>query len=581
MAAVGETVRRPVGVPPGVAALVAVLSVALLGPALRAGYVLRGDEVFVPDQVLLPWMVGAEGGLPRAVPQDAVVAALTGPVPGWIWEKAALLAALLLLGTGTARLVRGAGRGGMVVAAAVAVWSGYVSERLLLGHWSLVLAVGALPWALAAADRARDGSRGASATWLLWCGLASLTPSGGLLVVGASLPVLLSRGAAPVRGRAVAALLAGVLQLPWLIPALQHGAAQSAASGAEVFAARAEGPWGVLLTVLTTGGAWNADAVPTSRTTWWSVAVGALVLAVAVVGARGVQRAAGRPVVMSLLVWSLLGVGWACLGAWSATAPAAAWIVESIPGAGLLRDAQKWTAPWLLLLSLCAGTGAAAAAAALRGRTGDRLAARAVVVGVVLLPVIGMPDLAYGISGRLAAVEYPDGLDGVRTALDAEPPGGAISLPWQPYRAFGWNDGGRPSLDPVPRAMTRTVLFSSDLVVRRGDRLVVVTGDDPAAAEVSRTIAAGRPLAPVLARLGVAYAVVAADVPDAAAALPQGSRLVTTGDSFSLFALPLPPEPVPQPSVLGPVVGMAGALAVVLGAASVAIGAVAAARRRT
>ena len=65
----------------------AVLAAVVLGPALGPGYALVGDPVFVPDQVLLPWMAGLGGGLPRAVPQDAVLAVLTGPVPGWVWHK--------------------------------------------------------------------------------------------------------------------------------------------------------------------------------------------------------------------------------------------------------------------------------------------------------------------------------------------------------------------------------------------------------------------------------------------------------------------------------------------------------------
>jgi hypothetical protein len=555
------------------------VAVALLGPALRVGYVLRGDEVFVPDQVLLPWMTGAEGGLPRAVPQDAVVAVLTGPVPGWLWEKTALLAALLLLGAGTARLVRPAGRGAMAVAGVVAVWSGYVAERLLLGHWSLVLAVGVLPWALAAADRARAGARGAVGTWLLWCALASLTPTGGLLVLAVTVPVLLARSGAAVGPRSAAAALGLCLQLPWLIPSIQHGAARTAAAGAEVFAAREEGPWGVLPTLLTTGGVWNADAVPTSRTTWWSLVLGLVVLAVAAVGARAARSVVGGAVAASLLAWSLLGLAWAALGSWSLTAPAASWVVSTVPGAGLHRDAQKWLAPWLILLAACAGLGASVLAGVIRRRTGDRLAARAVVVAVLVLPFVGMPDLVYGVAGRLAAVEYPDDLARVRAALDSAPEGAAVSLPWQSYRAFPWNDGGRPSLDPVPRAMPRTVLFSSDLVVRSGGDLVVVPGDDPAAARVSRAVADGEPLGPVLARLGVGYAVVATDVPDAAADLPAGSRLLQAGASFSLYRLPDAPAVSGPASWVGPAVGMAVALTIVVGSAAAVLRARGAARR--
>ncbi len=44
----------------GLAVLVAVV---VLGPALGAGYVLHADEVFVPQQDLLPWMLGVGAGI--------------------------------------------------------------------------------------------------------------------------------------------------------------------------------------------------------------------------------------------------------------------------------------------------------------------------------------------------------------------------------------------------------------------------------------------------------------------------------------------------------------------------------------
>jgi len=291
----------------------AVLAAVVLGPALGPGYALVGDQVFVPDQVLLPWMAGLGGGLPRAVPQDAVLAVLTGPVPGWVWQSVALVAALVLLGTGTGRLARPAGRRAALVAATVAVWSPYVAERLLIGHWSLLLAVGALPWALHHAGAARDGVPGARARWLLVVALASLTVTGGLLVLVVSGAALLWRGGAAYRGRLLTACGAVLVQLPWLVPALLHPAA--ATGGADVFALRAEGPWGALVTALGTGGLWNAAAVPDSRGTVLAPLLTLVLLCLAALGRRRAAAALGRPVTVVLVVASVLGLVVALLGA--------------------------------------------------------------------------------------------------------------------------------------------------------------------------------------------------------------------------------------------------------------------------
>lgn len=549
----------------GLAVLVAVV---VLGPALGAGYVLHADEVFVPQQDLLPWMLGVGAGLPRAVPQDAVVAILSGPLPGWLLEKTALMAALVLLAVGTGRLVRSRGTGAAVVAAMVAVWSAYVAERLLLGHWSLLLAVAALPWAMAAARSLRSGERGGLARWLLWLGLASLTPSGGLLVLAATLPAVVWRGGRAARGtRVVAAALGVALQLPWLVPTLMHPAPATGATGADVFAARSEGPFGLLLTVLTTGGAWNAGSVPGTRTTWWGIVIGLVVLGLAAFGARDVVRVLGRSVALPLAVLAAAGIAWCLLGGWTGTTPVAAWVVETLPGGGLLRDAHKWLAPWALLVAVAAGLGAVRAAGAVLSRSSDRAAGAALLVGAALLPVMAMPDLAWGALGRLVTTQYPSDLDAIRAELSVAPDGDVVSLPWQTFRAFPWNDGGRVSLDPVPRAMPHTVLSSGSLPVLRGGTVVTLPGDDPRAAEVEAALAAQEPLGPVLSRLGVSYAVVASDLPDADRDLPEGSQPLYLGSSFSLYALTAPHPETPSRSVAAPAAALSAYIVVLAGAA--------------
>ena len=80
-------------------------AVLLLGPALLwPGTVLRGDMVFVPHQ---PWKdawLGLDGGVPRAVPMDALVSLVTYAVPGGWLQKAVLLSSFVVAGVGIARL---------------------------------------------------------------------------------------------------------------------------------------------------------------------------------------------------------------------------------------------------------------------------------------------------------------------------------------------------------------------------------------------------------------------------------------------------------------------------------------------
>src|SRR5204863_10095917 len=123
-------------------------------------------------------------------------------------------------GLGAARLVPADDDGRRSTAGAVAGlvygWSPYLAERLLEGHWTLLLAYAALPWIARAALGVRDGAPGALPRLVLACAPAALTPTGALLAVGVVLAVVGRRRAVP----AGAALL--VLALPWLVAGLLH-----------------------------------------------------------------------------------------------------------------------------------------------------------------------------------------------------------------------------------------------------------------------------------------------------------------------------------------------------------------------
>ena len=97
-------------------------------------------------------------------------------VDGGVVVKALLIVGLWLAGWGAARLaalvVPDAGLGGEFVAATVAVWNPYVAERLLQGHWSLLVGYGCLPWVAAAMLRLRGDGACAKRKQInqAWCG---------------------------------------------------------------------------------------------------------------------------------------------------------------------------------------------------------------------------------------------------------------------------------------------------------------------------------------------------------------------------------------------------------------------------
>ncbi|MGN6245270.1 MAG: hypothetical protein ACTHQ3_16575, partial [Motilibacteraceae bacterium] len=134
----------------------ALLTALVLGPALgtfTGGYVLSYDMVFVPDQPLLAATAGFGTAAPRAVPQDAVVAVLDDLVPGHLLQGLVLAGTLVAAGVGAGRLVPTSRTWVRLTAATLAIWNPFVAERLVLGHWALLLAYACLPWLLRSVRR--------------------------------------------------------------------------------------------------------------------------------------------------------------------------------------------------------------------------------------------------------------------------------------------------------------------------------------------------------------------------------------------------------------------------------------------
>jgi hypothetical protein len=534
----------------------------VLAPVLGRGYALSYDMVFVPRPPITAAVLGTDGSVPRAVPTDLVVALLSRLLPGALVQQALLLAVFVLAGWGVARLLPGriAGAAG----ALAYLWNPYVDERLVLGHWSFLVGYALLPWVAGAALAVRRGGR--LPPLLLWLGAAALAGStSALLATGLALAVL---GARPWRRAAGVLGYAVAVNAPWLLPALARpGGTPADPAGVRAFAARADSPLGGLGSLATLGGIWNPAVWPTERgylvlvLAALAAAAAALALGLgpllthpvpgraggaeppgAAVGDGGAQRgfaraavaSAGRaraartaPGIRGLVGAAVLGFGLAAAGALAATRPVITAIVLHVPGGGLVRDGQKFLAPAALLLALAAGHAVARLAAS------RRTLAYAVLLGV--LPVLTLPSLAAGASGRLAGVRYPASWPALRAAVAASPPGDVAVFPWVLYRRFGWN-GDRVLLDPLPRLLPRRVVLNDDLPLST----TTVRGEDRRAAAITAGLARGDSPVPLLRAAGIRYAVVHRTQPGAGAveAALAGLRVRFRSDDLLLVEIP-------------------------------------------
>ncbi|WP_235916749.1 hypothetical protein [Antrihabitans cavernicola] len=435
-----------------------VLAALVFGPLFGPGYLLLRDAVSTPHSYLTDSALGLTDAAPRAVPQDWLLAVTSSAVDGGVVVKVILFAALWLAGWGGAVLVRtvlNVSTGPQLVAATLLIWNPYVAERLLQGHWSLLVGYAALPWTVCAAVSIRRGS-----SVRAWCALAAclaaaaLTPTGALLAAVVALVVVGKRWWGVV-------LLFLVASAPWLVATLVSGSGSAASdpAGVAAFAARAEPGLGTVGSLAGLGGIWNSTAVPGTRGSWFAL-VGTVLLLV-VVG-LGVAQLWRRRVV-ALPALSIVTVVLIALAATPWGLDVGRWAVESVPGAGLLRDSQKWVA--------LAVPGYALAAAAGAHWLGDRLrflpeSGRNRTVSAVLIALLGiaLPDLAWGVGGQLKPVHYPSSWEQVAAKVDD---GDLAVLPTGMFRIFPYTRSA-PVLDPAPRMLSVDVLQTGELLVAGG-----------------------------------------------------------------------------------------------------------------
>ncbi|MEV2222598.1 hypothetical protein AB0E01_22295 [Nocardia vinacea] len=567
-------------VPAGYSGLLAVI---IAGPLLGPGYLLLRDAVSTPRSYMTDSALGLGDAAPRAVPQDAMLATLSPIVDGGLIVKTILLVALWAAGFGAAVLARELLRvsiGPQLVAVTVALWNPYVAERVLQGHWSLLTGYAALPWTALAAYRIRIRGRRASesdaaarggtvGSWGAMAGCfaaAGLTPTGALLA-GITAVVLVGR-----RNVLGALVLLSAASAPWLAATALSGAgtAPSDPAGIAAFAARAEPALGTLGSLAGLGGIWNADSVPDSRTTPLALIGTALLLTLVALGIRttagiktgatptgdatnsthpeaatiaaattgddadaaattgGIDRESLR-VRRALLVLAALAVVLPAMGATSWGMSGLEWLVGHVPGAGLLRDTQKYVALAVPAYVLCAAAGCRAVAvrfAANRAApkdsarsTGMALAAT-VFIALLVLPLF---DLAWGVGGALKPVHYPVGWQRVAERIDG--PGDVAVLPGGMFRKFPYS-GKVAVLDPAPRMLPRDVLQTGELPVRGR----TVAGEGTRAREVETALLHGDS-ARRLGELGVGWVLVERTTPG-----PLGDSKTTLAQLDSVYA---------------------------------------------
>lgn len=531
---------RPVSQPGGQPwradlAVTLVLALVVLGPLFTGpGYWLVGDMVFVPHQ---PWKaawLGLDGSLPRAVPMDAVISALTHVVPGSWVQRAFLLGGFLVGGLGAGRLVRDRAWYARAAAITVYCWNPWVHDHLQIGQWAILSGYLALPWVALAARRLRRDPRSGWAPAAVVLTLSAVcSPSSGVMAV-VVLAVLAARRSVASWG--VVGALGLVANLPWLLPSFAARTSDVTTDGVfGLFAARGESSLGALASLVSMGGTWKTSIVAPERTSALIVGFAGALTVAALLGLRRVRRDDGTGEVVRLV---LLGAGAlvvALLPTLAGGADLLEWVGERVPAAALLRDSHRFLAPAGLVLAV----GLAGAVTWLREQVAPGRESLWAVAGLlVVAPVVLLPSLAWG-AHDLRRSSYPADWEQVADRIDAGSEDGSdgatVVLPWAgSYRTFSWAHD-RAVLDPAPRYLPGEVLVD-DRTLLDG---AVVASEDPRSAAVLAALEEPTPdaRARALRELGVRWVVVEADqaadtdpmTPSGTIVLDQTLRLIDLG----------------------------------------------------
>ena len=451
------------------------LVAAVLWPFASPGMPMLRDMVVPPHPALTDAAWGLGESAARAAPQDTVLALAGGFTDAGLVMRLLMLCGLTVGGVAAAELVRRVlhvGVVGQIAAVTMLLWNPFVVERLLQGQWSLVLAMALLPAVALTTIIAAPWWRATAMA------VAGLTPTGALLAVAVAVVA-----ARTWRDRLVALGTGAVVSAPWLVATvLGSGAGVSDPAGAAAFAARAERWVGTLGAVAGLGGIWNRQAVPVARETGPAALAVVALLALFVVGARMAWGSRARPGSShSALIGArrrliVLAVSSVIVVAALATPPGISlmeWALETVPGAGLLRDAQKWVAlavPGYVVL-------AAAGAETIARQIPDHRRWLAALFAVTVI-IAAVPDLPRAVAPVKPVAPWP-GWSAVSGIVAMDDTAVAV-LPAGPYRIID----GRPTYDPAVKTLPAPVLATGDLVVSG----VAVGGEGSTSATVEKTL---------------------------------------------------------------------------------------------
>jgi hypothetical protein len=456
------------------------LSLAIMLPLLKPGFVLTLDMVFTPH-IRMP------GDVMSSYLFYVLLHWLNAIVPSDVLQKIILLAIPYLSGWGMYRLLQhahedrlggssvnwGAYVGGFLYAV-----NPFVYSRFMAGQFAVLLGYSLLPFAVRSLLILvrKPSLRGSVALgiWLTVIGVVSIHTLGSIAILCITALLLVGWRYRHQRGRLVRVLkslglslgLMAVLSSYWLVPlALGHGATAQAVNGftagdQRAFETLGGGLVGRLANVLRLQGFWaeghNLFRLPQAHMLGWGIIV-LLLWSLVVIGIRSSWRRHERFIVVLLAASAGVGV-------LLAIDVANTILGRILPFFSGFREPQKFVVLVALAYAFFAGQGVNA----LFGRYGhsEQWARQsAVLIVALLLPALLTPTMFWGFGGQLRARQYPPAWTAMNNRLDQDNSSyNVLFLPWHLYMYYDFV--GRIIASPSTSYFDKPMIASNQMELK-------------------------------------------------------------------------------------------------------------------
>lgn len=490
-----------------------VITLLVLAPLLRPGYVLTLDMVFTP-QIRMP----------SAITNDYVLQAalhiLNEVIPSQIIEKVLLLGIFFLAGFGMNRFVRSiahAGNGAYVAGIFYTI-NPFTYDRLMAGQYLVLFGYALLPFFLYALRKFVRSPGLRTSLWLVcWSVIASIVSihSIGFMLLIAGIVggcSIWSRRKTKgyiqqlVRCSVLVIFLFLVASSYWLIPiALGHGGAASEVAGyggSGAFATVGDSFIGKFANVIRLQGFWlearNMFVLPETQIPLWGLLM--LLIWVCVgCGVVSLWKSGKRLLVVSIGAMILLGV-LLSTGLWNEA------LINALPLFAVYREPQKFVTLVALGYSIFIAFGVDTILRVCAREMGN-LGLKGATILAWVLPLVITETMLWGCHGQLQASTYPADWFTVNTILDHDHQDfHVLFLPWHFYMYFGFV--GRIIGNPAPTFFDKPVIVSDNPELP-GAVAINPTTTTKRVDMLLPDLADGQAMGTALAPLGIKYIVLA------------------------------------------------------------------------